>query len=125
MTEPLPGALPASTGALALDTYQLTKRFGAFTALDSVSLTPLPQTIALARSNVRACRGRYSGNNCRPARTCPGDGVLSGPRRGVCESLTGTNAVTDFRASATEAAMGLSLVVLAQGRDGYQPTVPH
>lgn len=32
------GALPAGTGALALDTYQLTKRFGAFTALDSVSL---------------------------------------------------------------------------------------
>nr|WP_051107424.1 ABC transporter ATP-binding protein [Curvibacter lanceolatus] len=32
------GALPAGTGALALDTYRLTKRFGAFTALDSVDL---------------------------------------------------------------------------------------
>jgi len=34
----LPGALPPRTGALALDTYQLTKRFGSFTALDNVSL---------------------------------------------------------------------------------------
>ncbi|WP_051443203.1 ABC transporter ATP-binding protein [Curvibacter gracilis] len=32
------GALPPGTGALALDTYRLTKRFGAFTALDSVDL---------------------------------------------------------------------------------------
>jgi len=32
------GALPAGTGALALDTYRLTKRFGAFTALDNVDL---------------------------------------------------------------------------------------
>jgi general nucleoside transport system ATP-binding protein len=32
------GGLPAGTGALALDTYLLTKRFGDFTALDQVSL---------------------------------------------------------------------------------------
>ena len=32
------GGLPPGTGALALDTYRLTKRFGAFTALDSVDL---------------------------------------------------------------------------------------
>ncbi len=45
MTELLPGALPASTGALALATYQLTKRFGSFTALDQVSLTVAPGTV--------------------------------------------------------------------------------
>jgi len=33
------------TGALRLDTYQLTKRFGAFTALDSVSLAVRPGTV--------------------------------------------------------------------------------
>ncbi len=43
--ELLPGALPAQHGALALDTYQLTKRFGAFTALDAVSLTVAPGTV--------------------------------------------------------------------------------
>ncbi|MGC3986553.1 MAG: ABC transporter ATP-binding protein [Pseudorhodoferax sp.] len=31
-------AQPAATGALALETYQLTKRFGAFTAMDHVSM---------------------------------------------------------------------------------------
>ena len=31
--------------ALQLDTYQLTKRFGAFTALDGVSLTVRPGTV--------------------------------------------------------------------------------
>ncbi len=41
----LPGGLPAQTGALALSTYQLTKRFGAFTALDKVSLTVAPGTV--------------------------------------------------------------------------------
>ncbi len=41
----LPGALPPATGALALDTYQLTKRFGAFTALDDVSLKVAPGTV--------------------------------------------------------------------------------
>ncbi|HEV7914945.1 MAG TPA: ATP-binding cassette domain-containing protein, partial [Albitalea sp.] len=41
----LPGALPAHTGALALATYQLTKRFGSFTALDNVSLTVAPGTV--------------------------------------------------------------------------------
>ncbi len=34
-----------STGALTLETYQLTKRFGAFTALDGVSLTVRPGTV--------------------------------------------------------------------------------
>ncbi|HEV7912783.1 MAG TPA: ABC transporter ATP-binding protein, partial [Albitalea sp.] len=33
------------TGALALATYQLTKRFGSFTALDNVSLTVAPGTV--------------------------------------------------------------------------------
>ncbi|MFM9925636.1 ABC transporter ATP-binding protein [Variovorax sp. H27-G14] len=39
------GALPAGTGALALDTYQLTKRFGAFTAMDSVTMRVDPGTV--------------------------------------------------------------------------------
>jgi ABC-type uncharacterized transport system ATPase subunit len=43
---PLPiGALPAATGALALDTYQLTKRFGTFTAMDSVTMRVEPGTV--------------------------------------------------------------------------------
>ena len=41
----LPGAISTSTGALALDTFQLTKRFGAFTALDNVSLKVTPGTV--------------------------------------------------------------------------------
>ncbi|HEY4083964.1 MAG TPA: ABC transporter ATP-binding protein [Burkholderiaceae bacterium] len=39
------GALPAATGAMALETYKLTKRFGAFTALDDVSLQVRPGTV--------------------------------------------------------------------------------
>ncbi|MDP9899474.1 ABC transporter ATP-binding protein [Variovorax ginsengisoli] len=39
------GALPAATGALALDTYQLTKRFGTFTAMDSVTMHVEPGTV--------------------------------------------------------------------------------
>ena len=39
------GGLPPGTGALALDTYQLTKRFGAFTAMDSVSMRVEPGTV--------------------------------------------------------------------------------
>ena len=42
MSEHLPGAISPATGALAHDTYQLTKRFGAFTALDNVSLKVVP-----------------------------------------------------------------------------------
>src|SRR6218665_888314 len=43
---PVPiGPLPAGTGALALDTYQLTKRFGAFTAMDSVTMRVEPGTV--------------------------------------------------------------------------------
>jgi ABC-type uncharacterized transport system ATPase subunit len=47
MTAPLDPALqpPAKTGALALSTYQLTKRFGAFTALDNVSIEVRPGTV--------------------------------------------------------------------------------
>jgi len=41
----LPGALPGRHGALALDTYRLTKRFGGFTALDEVSLKVAPGTV--------------------------------------------------------------------------------
>jgi len=39
------GALPTGTGALALDTYQLTKRFGSFTAMDSVTMRVEPGTV--------------------------------------------------------------------------------
>ena len=39
------GGLPAGTGALALDTYQLTKRFGGFTAMDSVTMRVEPGTV--------------------------------------------------------------------------------
>jgi ABC-type uncharacterized transport system ATPase subunit len=39
------GALPAATGALALDTYRLTKRFGSFTAMDSVTMRVEPGTV--------------------------------------------------------------------------------
>jgi ABC-type uncharacterized transport system ATPase subunit len=45
MSAHLPGAISPATGALALDTYQLTKRFGAFTALDKVSLKVTPGTV--------------------------------------------------------------------------------
>src|SRR5205814_3226086 len=41
----LPGALPAQQGALALDTFELTKRFGSFTALDRVSLKVAPGSV--------------------------------------------------------------------------------
>ena len=39
------GGLPAATGALRLDTYRLTKRFGDFTAMDQVSMTLAPGTV--------------------------------------------------------------------------------
>ncbi|HUD35087.1 MAG TPA: ABC transporter ATP-binding protein [Variovorax sp.] len=39
------GALRAGTGALALDTYRLTKRFGAFTAMDGVTMRVEPGTV--------------------------------------------------------------------------------
>jgi simple sugar transport system ATP-binding protein len=42
---PLIGALPGGTGALELDTYQLTKRFGNFTAMDSVTMHVAPGTV--------------------------------------------------------------------------------
>src|SRR5438552_18878010 len=41
----LAGALQPQHGALALSTYELTKRFGAFTALDRVSLNVEPGTV--------------------------------------------------------------------------------
>ncbi len=44
MSTPI-GALPQATGALALDTYALTMRFGSFTALDGVSLQVAPGTV--------------------------------------------------------------------------------
>jgi simple sugar transport system ATP-binding protein len=37
--------MPAPTGAMALETYQLTKRFGSFTALDHVTLKVAPGTV--------------------------------------------------------------------------------
>ena len=39
------GGLPSGTGALALDTYELTKRFGAFTAMDRVTMRVEPGTV--------------------------------------------------------------------------------
>ena len=39
------GGLPAGSGALALDTYQLTKRFGDFTAMDRVTMHVEPGTV--------------------------------------------------------------------------------
>jgi simple sugar transport system ATP-binding protein len=42
---PAIGGLPPATGALALSTYRLTKRFGAFTALDAVSLDIAPGSV--------------------------------------------------------------------------------
>jgi ABC-type uncharacterized transport system ATPase subunit len=44
MTAPL-DPVPRPTGALALDTFDLTKRFGAFTALDHCSLKVRPGTV--------------------------------------------------------------------------------
>ncbi len=44
MTAPL-DPVPRPTGALALDTFELTKRFGDFTAMDKVSLTVRPGTV--------------------------------------------------------------------------------
>ena len=44
MTAPLT-PIPRPTGALALDTVDLTKRFGAFTAMDKVSLKVRPGTV--------------------------------------------------------------------------------
>lgn len=44
MTAPL-DPIPPRTGALALSTYQLTKRFGAFTALDHVEIEVRPGTV--------------------------------------------------------------------------------
>jgi len=38
-------ALPRATGALALETYRLTKRFGGFTAMDRVSMRVEPGTV--------------------------------------------------------------------------------
>ncbi len=47
MTAPIDPALapPPKTGALSLSTYQLTKRFGSFTALDAVSIEVRPGTV--------------------------------------------------------------------------------
>ncbi|HSV51307.1 MAG TPA: ABC transporter ATP-binding protein [Burkholderiaceae bacterium] len=39
------GGLPEGTGALALDTYELTKRFGSFTAMDRVTMRVEPGTV--------------------------------------------------------------------------------
>ena len=37
--------MPAPTGAMALETYGLTKRFGSFTALDHVTMKVAPGTV--------------------------------------------------------------------------------
>ncbi|MEO5672648.1 MAG: ABC transporter ATP-binding protein [Ramlibacter sp.] len=41
----LAGAVPALTGAMALETYELTKRFGGLTALDHVTMKVEPGTV--------------------------------------------------------------------------------
>ena len=45
MIAPITTPLVPVTGALALETYQLTKRFGSFTALDTASLVVRPGTV--------------------------------------------------------------------------------
>ncbi len=45
MTAQHVNAMPAPTGAMALETYELTKRFGAFTALDRVTMKVAPGTV--------------------------------------------------------------------------------
>jgi len=49
MSDPQPdhpiGALPPGTGALALETWNLTKRFGSFTAMDRVSMRVEPGSV--------------------------------------------------------------------------------
>ncbi|HVZ47022.1 MAG TPA: ABC transporter ATP-binding protein [Ramlibacter sp.] len=42
---PVEALAPAATGAMALETYELTKRFGAFTALDRVTMKVAPGTV--------------------------------------------------------------------------------
>ena len=44
MTAPL-DPVPAASGALALETYELTKRFGGFTAMDRVSMSVAPGSV--------------------------------------------------------------------------------
>src|SRR6187397_2632476 len=44
MTAPL-DPIPPPTGALALETFELTKRFGAFTAMDSVTMKVAPGSV--------------------------------------------------------------------------------
>jgi ABC-type uncharacterized transport system ATPase subunit len=44
MNAPL-GARPPSTGALKLETFELTKRFGSFTAMDAVGITVAPGSV--------------------------------------------------------------------------------
>src|SRR4051812_10244280 len=45
MAAELINPMPAPTGAMALETYELTKRFGAFTALDHVTMKVAPGTV--------------------------------------------------------------------------------
>src|SRR3954469_12062556 len=45
MAAELINPMPAPTGAMALETYELTKRFGAFTALDHVTMKVQPGTV--------------------------------------------------------------------------------
>jgi len=45
MTSAPINALPPHTGAIALDTYELTKRFGSFTALDRVTMKVAPGSV--------------------------------------------------------------------------------
>ena len=52
MTAPL-DPIPPPTGALALETFELTKRFGAFTAMDRVTMKVAPGIGACAARRER------------------------------------------------------------------------
>jgi len=61
MTAPLDPS-PQMTGALALETFELTKRFGAFTAMDNVSMKVAPGLAPCATLNaLRTTSGIISG----------------------------------------------------------------
>ena len=73
MTAPLDPTLqpPSKTGALALSTYQLTKRFGTFTALDNVSIDVRPGTVhALLGENGEGRAGTQL-RSCPPSWASP------------------------------------------------------
>jgi ABC-type uncharacterized transport system ATPase subunit len=66
--------MPAPAGAMALETYELTKRFGSFTALDHVTLKVAPGTVhALLGENGA---GKSTLVKCVAGYHCPDDGAV-------------------------------------------------